>query len=574
MMRPPSNPFRQQLGLEGFWEFLPDPEDVGVARGWPDGLPGGVPIAVPASWNDQLPAHRDFLGPAWYATTFEVPRAWAGQRVRLHFGSVTYQAGVWLNGEFLGGHEGGHLPFTFDVNGALRGVNHLVVRVDGRLDPSHVPPGNLGARGTFGGMIQRLPDTNFDFFPFAGIDRGVSLVATDAEAIEDVVVRTELDGTVHVAISRPGAAAIQLELSGHDVALSAALAAGEAGTELRIPSPSLWAPGAPNLYRLVARLERENQVVDSVALNVGVRTVAVDGDRLLLNGEPVVLRGFGRHEDFPVTGRGELGAVMVRDFDLLRWTGANSFRAAHYPYAEAALDLADRLGIMVVAETSAVGLVFDDDEVGTRTELAKTLAGELVLRDRNHACVVMWSLANEPRHTAGVTEPFIEDLARHVRGLDPTRPLTFASFTRGGEPSMEHVDVVSINRYHGWYYESGDLNQAVASLGDDLEQLHSLHGKPIMVTEFGADAVAGHHAEPPEVFSEEYQAELLVSQAKLLESRAYVVGQHIWTLCDFKTPQSVLRPYGLNLKGVFTRDRRPKAAAHRVRELWYPSPDE
>ncbi|HXA43107.1 MAG TPA: glycoside hydrolase family 2 TIM barrel-domain containing protein [Candidatus Solibacter sp.] len=555
--------------MDGIWEFLPDPEDAGVAGAWPEGLPGGVPIAVPASWNDQLPAQRDFLGPAWYTTTFEVPRAWAGRRVRLHFGSVTYQADTWLNGEPLGGHEGGHLPFTFDLDGALRaGANRLVVRVDGRLDPTHVPPGNLGPRGTFGGMIQRVPDTNFDFFPFAGIDRGVRLVATDAEAIEDVVVRTELDGTVHVAVSRPGAAALRLELRGHGVELSAALAAGEEETELRISSPSLWAPGAPNLYQLAVLLERNGQVVDSVALNVGVRTVAVDGDRLLLNGEPVVLRGFGRHEDFPVTGRGEMPAVMVRDFDLLRWTGANSFRASHYPYSETELDLADRLGVMVIAETSGVGLVFEDDAVGVRSELLRKLAGELVVRDRNHPSVVMWSLANEPRHTPGVTDVYFKDLADHVRNLDSTRPLTMASFNRDGEPSFAHMDVVSVNRYHGWYYSSGDLDGAIEHLEAELDQLHEEYGKPILVTEFGADAIAGHHAEPPEIFSEDYQAALIEAHIRLLQGKAFIAGQHIWTLCDFKTPQSVLRPHALNLKGVFTRDRRPKAAAHRVRALW------
>jgi beta-glucuronidase len=560
---------RHVQSLDGVWDIRADPDDAGAGTGWSAGFEGGTPIAVPASWNDQLPALRDFLGPAWYQVDFEPPATFWERRVRLRFRSINYSCDVWLNDRHLGAHEGGHLPFEFDAGEALRdGHNRLVVRVDARLAPEHVPPGNLGPLGTFGAALSRFPDTNFDFFPFAGIDRSVLLYATDAEALDEVTVTTRLDGTVHVAVSRPGGHPALVRMSGHGVRVSGRLAAGEDEIDLLIDDPKLWAPGSPHLYRLDIELERDGAAFDSHTVQVGIRTVAVDGDRLLLNGEPVVLRGFGRHEDFPIVGRGFVGAVMVRDFELLRWTGANSFRASHYPYAEEELDLADRLGVLVISETPAVGLIFNDDAIEARSALTTRFTDELIARDRNHPSVVIWSIANEPRDTPGMSGPFFAQLAARARSLDTTRPVTLASFTPGGEEALEHVDIVSLNRYWGWYAHSGRIGEAARALDADLDAIHARYAKPILVTEFGADAVAGHHAEPPEMFSEEYQAELIAATLRVLDAKPYVAGQHVWNLCDFKTPQSILRPHAINQKGVFTRDRRPKLAAHRLRELW------
>lgn len=567
-----SNRHRQVLSLDGVWDIRADADESGAGAGWPAGFDGGAPIAVPASWNDQLPALRDFLGPAWYQVDFEPPAGFRDRRVRLRFGSVNYECDAWLNGEHLGDHEGGHLPFELAATEALRaGSNRLVVRVDGRLAPEHVPPGNLGPRGTFGATLSRFPDTNFDFFPFAGIDRSVLLYATAADALDDVTVTTRLDGTVRVAVARPGGHPVRLRLHGHGADVAGRLSAAEDEIELTIAEPMLWAPGAPNLYRLDVEMERGGAVVDSHSLAVGIRTVTVAGDRLLINGEPLVLRGFGRHEDFPATGRGFVAAVMVRDYDLLRWTGANSFRASHYPYAEEELDLADRLGVLVIAETPAVGLVFDDDAVQTRSALVTRFTEELIARDRNHPSVVIWCVANEPRDTPGVSGKFFAQLVQRTRSLDGTRPVTLASFAPGGEEALEHVDIISLNRYYGWYAHSGRIDEAVSALDADLDAIHARYAKPILVTELGADAVAGHHAEPPEMFSEEYQAELIAASLRVLDAKPYVAGQHVWNLCDFKTPQSILRPHGINQKGVFTRDRRPKLAAHRLRNLWAPT---
>jgi beta-glucuronidase len=354
-----------------------------------------------------------------------------------------------------------------------------------------------------------------------------------------------------------------------------------------VPNAALWSPDAPNLYDLRVDLLRDDAVVDTYTLTIGIRTIAVDGDRLLLNGEPVKLVGFGRHEDFPVVGKGLLPALIVKDYALMRWIGANSFRTSHYPYSEQMMDMADRLGFMVIDETPAVGLFFLDLGLERRNQLCQQMIRETIDRDKNHPSVIMWSIANEP-HTskpearAAYNRDFtiMDNPSRPaavasfkaqielVRELDATRPVTLVSHEGALEEAFEFVDVTCLNRYYGWYTQSGQIDLGLEYLDNEIELIHKLYPKPLIFSEFGTDTIPGHHAQPPEMFSEEYQAEFLTKQIRLTDEKPFVVGQHIWNMCDFKTSQAVHRMAAYNYKGVFTRDRRPKLAAHRVRALW------
>jgi len=577
MLYPQSNPFRQVIDLSGFWDFRFDPDDVGERSGWTGGFPEGRPIAVPASWNDQFEDGRDYLGPAWYQTRFTLPWGWEQKRVRLRFASVNYLARVWLNGVSLGQHEGGHLPFAFDVTPYLRREgNRLVVRVEGALRPDRVPPGDIPPDPLDGFGRDNYPPTAFDFFPFCGIHRPVLLAATHPEAIDDLTVTTDVmerEGQVHVRVHRLGgeAARARFTLQGHGTeAVAEASLSGddECEADLTVPDVALWAPGSPELYDLTVDLRQGDAIFDRYTLPIGIRTVGVEGDALLLNGRPVTLKGFGRHEDFPVTGRGLLPAVIVKDYALMSWVGANSFRTTHYPYSEQMMDLADRLGFLVIDETPAVGLFFREEGLERRLFLCQQYVRELIGRDKNRPSVIMWSLANEPHSTRPAAKPFFRELYNLARSLDPSRPVTVVSYLGAAEEAFEFCDVLCLNRYLGWYTQSGRLEEGTALLSAELDALHDRHPRPLILSEFGADTYPGWHAQPPEMFSEEYQAEMLTRYIELLNSKPYVVGQHVWNMCDFKTSQSVRRMLGMNLKGVFTRDRRPKLAAHRLRELW------
>jgi beta-glucuronidase len=576
---PQQNSFRQRTDLSGFWDFCFDAGDAGGARGFPSGLRGssaeGVrPIAVPGSYNEQLEEGRDYLGPVWYERTFDLPWGWTDRPVLLRFGSVNYHATVWLNGERLGEHEGGHLPFVLDATRSIRPEgNRLVVRAEGELRPDRVPPGNVPRDPKDGFANSQYPDGAFDFFPYAGIHRPVLLFTLPNEAIRDVTAVTELAGgkaRLRVRVEAVGAGRLRATLAGFDTEAKAEaeLEGGVATLVLEVPKPRLWAAGEPHLYELTAELVVRGSVVDQVALAVGLRTVAVDGQALLVNDRPVYLRGFGRHEDFPIAGRGLVPPVVVKDYALMRWIGANSFRTTHYPYSDEMLDLADRLGFLVVSETPAVGLFFEPAGLERRLALCRAFTEELVLRDKNHPSVVAWSLANEPHSRRPEAHAFFANLVAFARSLDPTRPLTIVSYLGADETSAELCDFVSVNRYNGWYTQSGRIAEGMALLSDDLDRIHERFGKPILLSEFGADAVPGSHAEPSEMFTEEYQAEMIAAVIGVLRQKNYVMGEHVWNLCDFKTGQAIHRVSGLNYKGVFTRDRRPKQAARTLKALW------
>jgi beta-glucuronidase len=315
-----------------------------------------------------------------------------------------------------------------------------------------------------------------------------------------------------------------------------------------------------------------------------MRTVEVRDDRLLLNGQPIHLTGFGRHEDFPINGRGLNVPLLVRDHELLRWVGANSYRTSHYPYSEEAMSLADRLGVLVIDEIPAVSLNFADSEdlVAQRLAQCRKQLRELVARDKNHPSVVLWCVANEPMAGMPLSAApppaaavdagrrFFTEMYGEAHRLDPTRPVTLVGVQGGPAEWLGIFDVVAINRYYGWYVLGGRLAEAAAGLEKELDALHASFGKPILVTEFGADTLAGAHSQPEEMWTEEYQVEVLRTYLDVAARRPFVAGLHVWNFADFKTGQGIIRMGGMNMKGVFTRDRRPKMAAHFLRSRWNP----
>jgi beta-glucuronidase len=312
----------------------------------------------------------------------------------------------------------------------------------------------------------------------------------------------------------------------------------------------------------------------------------VKGRQLLINGQPFYFTGFGKHEDSAIRGKAHDNALMVHDFALLDWMGANSIRTSHYPYAEEVLDYADRHGIVVIDETAAVGLnislgivrapnlpkeLFSEAGISSRTQKTHLQAiRELVARDRNHPSVVMWSIANEPDVRSEASRAYFEPLIAEVRRLDPSRPLTVANvhFCGPEEDSIaDLLDVLCLNRYTGWYRESGDLEAAEKVLESELLAWSQKYHKPIMMTEYGCDTLTGAHGVLPTMWTEEYQSDFLQMYHRVFDRLGFLTGEHVWCFADFATPQGVMRADG-NRKGVFTRDRHPKAAVRMLRQRW------
>lgn len=585
MLYPIQNDVRNKLDLSGIWDFKTDPDEVGERSGWSDGLADARPMAVPGSWNEQYEDIFNYLGLAWYVKRTYVPQHWREERVFIRVGSANYRGTVYVNGVKAGSHEGGHLPFAFEITELVRWdeENTIAISVENHLTPTRVPSGNVSS--PLGSSFASFPRTTFDFFPFAGIHRPVVLYSVPQDYIEDVTVETGIegtDGTVKVNAGINGDAQTgRAVLTGNGQRLTAELdfAEGVAETMLTVPEARLWSDRDPYLYDLTVETES-----DRYTLQVGIRTVEVDGDRILLNGEPVQMNGFGRHEDFYASGKGLNLPLMVKDYDLMRWTGANSYRTSHYPYSEEEMQLADREGFLIIDEIPAVSLQFESDEnTEQRTEMALQQLDELIARDKNHPSVLMWCVANEPmpgsldlENGGGQTDypavargrKSLESLLRRARELDPTRLVTLVGVMGGPSEWLHDCDVICLNRYWGWYVNGGELETGLANLEQELDETWKTFGRPVIVTEFGTDTVAGMHGHPDVMWTEEYQADFIRGYLEVAARKDYVAGMQVWNFADFAAVQSPMRVGGMNLKGAFTRAREPKMAAHVLREFW------
>lgn len=585
MLKPQQSATRELMNLDGLWRFALDSNE--VAQPWSAALDTSLEAAVPASYNDLFvdPRIRNHVGWVWYQRTFRVPRGWEGERILIRVDAATHEGKVFIDDALVASHVGGYLPFEADITDHVTAgaLVRLTIGVNNELTNETIPPGQIQTNGSG----SRTQSYYHDFFNYAGLARSVWLYCTPRTHISDVTVVPEVSGTtgrVRYSIAVEGSAEVRVRVSDAD-GIEVATSEGAEGV-LEITDAILWQPGAAYLYALTVEALEDGAIVDEYELAVGIRSVEVRGTEFLINGVPFYFTGFGKHEDTAVRGKGHDNAYLVHDFELMNWIGANSFRTAHYPYAEDVLDYADRHGIVVIDETAAVGmnlgmiagltgkpkvLTFTPEACNDASQAALAQhVRELIARDKNHPSVVMWSLINEPAaHEEGAREYF-EPIVKLARELDPSRPLTYANMTLANADNdriVDLFDVISLNRYYGWYVATGDLAAAEEMLRRDLQSWIDAFDKPIIMTEYGADTVAGLHSVWDAPWSEEYQADYLEMHARVFDSFSPFIGEQVWNFADFETSKGVHRVNG-NKKGVFTRDRKPKAAAHVLRRRW------
>lgn len=571
---PQNNASRMMIDLGGTWDFRFRGDEA-----W-------QPIAVPASYNDQSPdsRFRNYAGIAEYRRKITIPRAWEGMRVCLRFDAVAHSARILLNGKEIAAHRGGFLPFEAELEGFLKAgeTAELTVEADNRINHSTLPIGTEGETAFFGSDNPGIPSVEagkklqqerginrpaFDFFNYTGIQRPVRLVATPKRYIEDVTVIPSVSGEVRYSVKTAGEEApVRVEVLDAE-GKTAALGEGREGI-LTIPQPKLWEPwpGTPYLY--TARITYGEDLYEQP---FGIREVRVEGTRFLINGKPFRFHGPCKHEDSPFHGRGTDACLNVTDINLYHWLNANCFRTSHYPYAEEMYQLCDREGIVIVDETPAVGMWASEQYGWNLAEYHLQVLTDMIARDKNHPCVVMWSLGNEP-DTDTLPDKAYEywhPLYEAAHCLDPqNRPVTVVGCQNRYERDRVicSMDVVLINRYYGWYNLSGDLEAAKYAFRAELDWWEKRH-KPVILSEYGADTIAGLHGAVAEMFTEEYQVAFYEAMSECLDERDFVIGEMPWNFADFATCQGPMRVGG-NRKGLFTRDRRPKMAAHWFRERW------
>lgn len=589
MLYPIISPSRSVLELNGIWKFKLDQGEDGFKEEWyKNGLKDAMNMAVPASYNDQIQDEkvRDHVGWVWYEKDFYVPRTLLSQRVVLRFGAVTHIAKVYVNGRLVMEHKGGFTPFEAEISEFIaEGKNRLTVAVNNVVDYTTLSVGRYSEVEVEGvGKVKKnIPC--FDFFNYAGIHRPVRIYTTPRVYVKDISIATHYCGSTGIVdyrIEVSDKAEVLVSILNEEGNVVATAHGGEGRIE--IEGVRLWEPLNAYLYTMRVEAIAEAGEVDVYEQPFGVRTVEVKDGLFLINGKPFYFKGFGKHEDSNIHGRGLDEALNVKDLSLMKWLGANSFRTSHYPYSEELMRLADREGIVVIDEVPAVGLhlnfgaMFGAPERKNTWQVLKTfdhhkeVIRELISRDKNHPCVVMWSIANEAATEEEGAFEYFKPLVELARGLDPQkRPVTIVLHQMDAPDKCkvsELVDVIALNRYYGWYSDGGNLEVAKAHLRQELKKwVERYPAKPIMLTEYGADTIVGFHESVPVMFTEEYQAEFLKAYHQVIDEFPTFVGEQVWNFADFATFQSPLRVQG-NKKGVFTRDRKPKLAAHVLRQRW------
>lgn len=563
------------------WKFHLDERSVGEKEGWMDGIPGEEMIPVPASFQDFYTEKdiREYTGDFWYETDFFVPGEWEGREILLRFGAATHRASVYVNGILITEHEGGFLPFSAKVTTVVRydSYNKVVVKVNNELNCTNLPCGETITLPNG----KKMSKPYFDFFNYAGLQRSVYLLALPGESIVDF----DLDYAIHgknaevsYQIRTNGEHAVQLALfdaKGHCVAQKD----GKEGV-LYVENARLWQVRNAYLYRLRIRIMDGEELIDEYEQEIGIRTVKVEGMDILINGEPVYLRGFGKHEDSDIVGRGFNIGIMKRDFELMKWIGANSFRTSHYPYSEEIYQMADREGFLIIDEVPAVGMFqslmnFMEASTGKQTAFFKKettpvllkahlrAIEEMIARDKNHPSVVAWSLLNEPETTNEAAVPYFKEVFDLANKLDmQKRPRTFALIMNSLPDTCkcyQFSDIIALNRYYGWYMKGGyEISVAEELFRKEMNAWKEKKlNKPFIFTEYGADTLASEHKLPSVMWSQEYQDEYLKMTHEVFDSYDFIKGEQIWNFADFQTTEGIMRVNG-NKKGVFTRQRQPR----------------
>lgn len=583
---------RTSMRLDGMWRFQIDWDEKGDEEKWLDGIPGDEMIPVPASFQDFYTDKRvrEFTGDIWYESTVFIPSGMKGSDVFLRFGAATHRAWVYLNGEKVGEHEGGFLPFLVDITKASRygEKNKLVVKVNNELTETNIPCGRTITLSDG----RKMTKPYFDFYNYSGLQRSVYLISTPKNSIFDIDLSYKVknsDAEISYEVRTKGEGDVSLSLYDEDGNAVASIE-GRKGT-FTLKNAHLWQVRNAYLYNLKVELKDRDELLDVYELPIGIREVKIEGTSFLINGSPVYLKGFGKHEDSDIVGRGFNIGVMKRDFELMKWIGANSFRTSHYPYDEEIYRMADREGFLIIDEVPAVGLFeslvnFLDAGTGkgaksffskpTTPILLKShlrAVEEMIARDKNHPSVIAWSLLNEPESTDENSVPYFKEVFEKAHELDiQKRPRTFAMESNSSTTRCKchhFSDFISLNRYYGWYILGGyEISEAEIKFRKEMDDWAALNlNKPFIFSEYGADTMPSEHKLPSVMWSQEYQCEVLNMLHSVFDSYDFVKGEQIWNFADFQTTEGLMRVNG-NKKGVFTRQRQPKDAAFLLKKRW------
>lgn len=560
---------------EGYYDYRMNPTPWGFFRNAKPQQPEDLieydfdkaaTMQIPGDWNTQDERLFFYEGTVWFKTSFQAQVPIENYRTLLYFGAVNYDCRVWVNGKEAGYHVGGFTPFNFDVTELLQnGENTVIVKVDNKR------------------KVENVPTLIFDWWNYGGITRDVMLVRVPPTYIENFKLQLEKADakarqrqiTLSAHLNKPQAGqTLTLNIPELKVKQQCVTDAdGNAHLTVSVPAKrlSLWSPDNPKRYQTELSLDGKasngDVVSDFVVDSIGFRTIETRGKQLLLNGQPIFLRGISIHEE-KANGGGRANSTADAH-TLLSWAkelGCNFVRLAHYPHNEYAVREAERMGILVWSEIPVYWTI-DWTNANTYQNAQQQLT-DMIRRDQNRANVIIWSIANETPHSAE-RDQFLSRLAQYARTLDDTRLISMAmevtsasNYKNRLQDNMnKYVDVVSFNQYIGWYRDVNDAPKMEWEIPYD---------KPVIVSEFGGGAKYGLHGPVNQRWTEEFQENLYRQNLQMLEKIDGLSGTTPWILKDFRSPRRVLdgiQDY-YNRKGVFS-DRGEKKKAFYVLREWY-----
>ncbi len=568
---------REQISLNGTWHYIIDPYETGFYNYrfkernendpeayWNNpkvehktdrkehGYSDKYSIQVPGDWNSQDDVFKYYEGTVWYQRSFDKPKLAKNERVFLYFGAVNYEAHVYLNGKKLGMHKGGFTPFNFEIPTDLlqENENFLVVKVDNKRH------------------LEEIPTVNTDWWNYGGITRDVKLVITPTNFIQQYTLQLEEDQDIKKAIkkqrfqlsgsiklNKASTEKVMIEIPELKLKETIEVQGTESNFEFDGKNIELWSPENPKLYTV-------NFSFGGVNLQdkIGFRKIDVQGTDIVLNGKKIFLRGISVHEEIPQQSRRAKNEEDAKQlFGWVKDLNANMVRLAHYPHNEYMTRLADSVGILVWSEIPVYWTIdFDNEKV---LQKAKTQLEEMIIRDRNKASVIIWSVGNETPVSETRTH-FMKTLIEDARRLDKNRLISAAlevGYNSGknyvDDPLGQYTDIVSVNEYLGWY---GDLPSA-----KENSKWGTAYNKPLFFSETGAGAKGGFHADKETRWSEEFQEWYFEETIKMMKNMSVnYSGMSPWVLADFRSPRRNNPEFqeGWNRKGLIDDSGQKKKA--------------
>lgn len=553
---------RTYESLDGEWKFTVDPYETGMRKKWfqqkscdANGFPAPVDfdfdrwenITVPSCFNLQKKEYLYYEGMVWYTRTFPYQRYEENERAFLLLEGVNYECRLWLNGKYLLRHLGGSTPCCIEITDFLMAENRIIIMANNQRKPENIPA------------------MNTDWFNYGGVYRSVLLYRMPNTYIKDAFIRLVPDGgrnKIAVSVSVDGEAdECRLEIPELNLYKTITLKKGSGETVFSAQA-TLWYPEAPKLYQITLRCGQ-----DIIKEEIGFKDLSVHGNQIFLNGSPIFLRGISFHEDHPETGKTLDQNKIISLFQTALELNCNFVRLAHYPHSRLTAKIADRLGLLLWEEIPVYWAI--QFENPNTLKCARSQLKELVYRDRNRVSVGIWSVGNENPDTDERLS-FMGDLIDLCHSLDNTRPVSAACLVNYENFVIEDrlaqlIDIIGINEYFGWY--RGNMDQLETELSNISLQ------KPVVISEFGAGALSGHHGTASELFTEECQAAIYEKQTATLKKKFDVVcGMTPWVLFDFRSPgRTNYFQQGYNRKGLLSPDYRLKKLAFYTLQNFYRS---